>query len=346
MNRLRASVRRLMVSKERSRRVWHALSTCVEEARGTGLAGLRSWLTWPHAKAPLGALNWLRRNELPTGGIRVHSRHRAAYAEVTGYLIPTLLDYGEDGLACRCASWLARIQGPDGSFADPNDGLPFVFDTGQVLRGLLATVDMVPAAAAAARRAAEYLYAKAVDGGKAGFDVRYPNTDPHSTHLYVLPPLRQAAAFFDEPRYREIADACLEYYLARPDALQIATQTHELGYELEALIDLGREDKATPVLEQLSALQGADGSLRGSGSQQAVCTPGLAQIAVCWYKLRDRRPADKALVWLERHQLRCGGFFGSYGPGANYFPEVVPAWAVKFYLDAHRLRTTLAGQAR
>src|SRR5260370_19035225 len=33
-----------------------------------------------------------------------------------------------------------------------------------------------------------------------------------------------------------------------------------------------------------------------------------------------------------------GGFLGSYGPGANYWPEHEPAWAVKFYLDAHRLR--------
>jgi len=314
-----------MVRNERSRRVWHALAT-------------GSWLSWPHGQPSVRALAWLRQNEHPTGGIRVHSRHRAAYAEVTGYLIPTLLQWRETDLAIRCAEWLVRVQAPDGSFADPNEGLPYVFDTGQVLRGLLATVDLVPAAAASARRAADYLCRMAMDGGRAGFDVRYPGTDPLSTHLYVLPPLLQAAALFAEPRCRETAEACVEYYISRRDALQIGTRTHELGYELEALIDLGRQDLAAPVLQRLASLQAKDGSLR-SGEQPWVCTPGLAQIAVCWYKTGNLVPADKAVLWLESRQLRGGGFFGSYGPGASYFAEVAPSWGVKFYLDAHRLRT-------
>ena len=340
MTTLRRSFRRVLLRSQLLRRGWHLIAT----ARMASVPGrsvfqnLKSLLAARDYPAPARALHWIRRNELPTGGIRVHSRHPAAYPEVTGYLIPTLLTYGETELAARCTQWLVRIQAADGSFADPDQGLAYIFDTGQALRGLLATVDMVPEAAASARRAADYLCRQAVDGGRSGFDVRYPDSDPLSTHLYVLPPLFQAAELFGEAHYTDTAERCLEYYCSRPDALRLETLTHDLGYELEALIDLGRRDLAAPVLEQLCRLQRGDGSLRGVGGQEWVCTPGLAQIAVCWYKTGQHQPADKALAWLEKQQLWCGGFFGSYGRGASYFPDVAPAWAVKFFLDAHRLR--------
>jgi malonyl-CoA O-methyltransferase len=340
MTSLRRAIRKLFPRSRLLRDGWLLIDTVRMTSRPgrSSIQTIKSLLAERAHPAPARALHWVHRNELTTGGIRVHSRHAAAYAEVTGYLIPTLLGCGETELAVRCTKWLISVQAADGSYADPNQGLPYIFDTGQVLRGLLATIDIVPRTAASARRAAEYLCRRAVDGGRAGFDVRYPDTDPKSTHLYVLPPLFQAATLFGEPRYAEIAERCLEHYCRRPDALRIETLTHFLAYEIEALIDLGRKDLAMPVLNQLGCLQRNDGSLRGEGGQEWVCTPGLAQIAVCWYKIGQRRPADKALAWIEAHQLWCGGFYGSYGPRASYFPDVVPAWAVKFYLDAHRLR--------
>jgi len=340
MTTLRHSIRHLLLRNQWLRHGWHLAATMRMSSRPgrSSLQIIRSLRAERTDPAPVRALQWVRRNELATGGIRVHSRHPAAYAEVTGYFIPTLLDCGEPELAARCAQWLVSIQAPDGSYADPDQGLPYIFDTGQVLRGLLAMMDSIPEAAVSARRAAEYLCQCALDGGSAGFDVRYPDTDPKSTHLYVLPPLLQAAKLFGEPRYAEIAERCLDYYCHRPDALRIETLTHFLGYEIEALIDLGRQGLAVPVLDELRRLQRNDGSVRGVGGQDWVCTPGLAQIAICWYKTGQPQAADKALAWIEKRQLFCGGFFGSYGPRASYFPEVVPAWAIKFYLDAHRLR--------
>lgn len=335
------NLRRLLVRNESLQSGWHRIATVKDRmASGVGVLhlALLEWGVPSNYTPPMRALHWVRSNECTSGGIRVHSRHPAAYAEVTGYLIPTLIDYGEVELAARCAQWLIKVQAADGSYPDPNQALPYIFDTGQALRGLLAATNMLPAAAAAARRAANYLCENVVDDGCGGFDVRYPDTDPLSTHLYVLPPLLQAAEVFAEPRWRDVAERCLEYYIHRSDAIQLDTLTHDLGYELEALIDLGRLDLAVPVLGRLCQLQRADGSLRGVGGQTWVCTPGLSQIAVCWYKIGKSQPADLALAWLDKHQLRCGGFFGSYGPDAAYFSDVVPSWAVKFYLDAHRLR--------
>src|SRR5262245_51332519 len=94
--------------------------------------------------APARALAWLRAHELDTGGIRGHSRHARAYPEVTGYLVPTLLEYGERDLATRLVHWLLSVQAPEGFFTDPDAGMPYVFDTGQGLRGLLAAAGTLP----------------------------------------------------------------------------------------------------------------------------------------------------------------------------------------------------------
>ena len=291
----------------------------------------------PVLSPPTRALEWIRAQEVPTGGIRVHSNHAYAYPEVTGYMVPTLLHYGERDMATRFIRWLMCVQRGDGSYLGP-DGKPYAFDTAQVLRGLLAAADLVPGALDAARRAADYLLSQMVDGGRGGFIPRYSGAIPESVHLYALPPLFQAAEIFQRPEYRTAAEWCLEYYCAHQDTLQLSTLTHFLGYELEALIDLGRVDLAVPILDALREQQAEDGSVRAKEGVEWVCAPGLAQLAVCWYKVGQWEPADKAMAWLEAHQRPSGGFFGSYGRGASYFPSVEIPWAVKFYLDAHLLR--------
>lgn len=286
---------------------------------------------------PFSALGWIRAHESQTGGILVHSGNANAYPEVTGYLVPTLLRYGERELAARLARWLVCIQRADGSYTSA-DGVPYVFDTGQVLRGLLAARGIVRGALEAGRSAATYLCSEMIDGGRGGFGTRYSGSIPESVHLYVLPALHAAAEVLKQSEFRVAADRCLEYYLASKDFLQMSDLTHFLGYQLEALIDLGLANKARAVLDALREQQSADGSVRGMGGASWVCVPGLAQIAVCWYKVGQWQPADKALAWLEAHQQPSGGFHGSYGPGASYFPNAELSWAVKFYLDAHSLR--------
>lgn len=281
------------------------------------------------------ALAWIRGQELPDGGIRVHSRAADAYPEVTGYLVPTLLEVGECELAHRLLRWLLSVQRGNGAFSSP-DGEPHVFDSGQVLRGLLAAGER-STAVGAARRTAEFLVAQAIDGGRGGFGSRYRGGLPESVHLYVLPPLATAAETLGQPQWARTALACADYYAAHPEALRLETLTHFLAYELEALIDLGRAELAIPVLDALEREQAADGSVRAFAGARWVCTPGVAQLAVCWLKVGHPEPALRALAWLESRQLRTGGFRGSYGSGAAYFAGVALPWAAKYYLDAYRL---------
>lgn len=284
------------------------------------------------------ALRWVAQNELPMGGIRVHSKHKNAYPEVSGYLIPTLLAYGEKELAIRLTRWLLCIQKADGSFGDPDKGESHIFDTGQVLRGLLAIGDLVPGARDGAKRAADYLCSQMSESGCKGFGVRYAGDVPEAVHLYVLPALMEASRVLRNEDYAESAERCLEHYLGCPDALQINVLTHFLAYQLEALIDLGHENLAMPLLDQLRARQRRDGSVAGLGDVEWTCTTGLAQLAVCWYRVGYWAAADKAMGWLERNASKDGGWPGSLGAGANYFPDAEIPWAAKYFLDAASLR--------
>lgn len=256
-------------------------------------------LAYRGMSCPEKALCWLREHEAPGGGIREHSESQAGYPEVSGYLIPTLLAYGEKDIAARFVRWLLSIQRSDGGFTDCAGTTEYVFDTGQCLRGLLAGEQLVAEAADAARFAAEFLCDQMIDAGSGGFGQRYTKSPsvPETVHLYVLPPMIEAAKRFDEPRFEDASRACMQFYCEHDHFLRMESLTHFLAYELEPLIDLGAEELARPVLDRLRELQDADGSIRGQGGVRWVCTPGLLQLAICWYKLGERDPADRAVEW-------------------------------------------------
>lgn len=291
-------------------------------------------------------IQWVHANENPDGGIFLSSGDGVSYPEVTGYLIPTLLNYGEEELAGRFTRWLIQIQRKDGSFTSA-DGVPHIFDTGQALRGILAASSLVPGAVEAAARSVKYLRTRMANRGAHGFNVdsvwirRYSKAIPLSSHMYVLPPLLGAAEMFHDAELKSAVENSLGHYVKSQEALRLGTLTHFLAYELEALIDLGKGEIALSVLSRLRELQASDGSVRGKEGVSWVCTPGLAQLAVCWYKVGQAEPADKALRWLDSHQTNSGGFRGSYGDDASYFPDVELSWAAKFYLDAALLRDVL-----
>ena len=248
-----------------------------------------------------------------------------------------MLRYGETELAVRCLRWLAQVQQPDGSYLSP-EGLPLVFDTAQALRGLLAGIGLEKHAVGSARRAAEYIHRELLENGSGGLAKRLWYRIPEGVDLYVLPALNRAGEVFHRPEYARAAHDYLGYYLRdrpapRPDIL-----THFLGYELEALIDLERADIAARSLTRVRKEQRPDGSVPGVGGASWVCTPGLAQLAVCWYKTGQWSAADRALEWLETRQEPSGGFLGSYGEKSWYFPDAEIPWAAKFYLDANLLR--------
>ena len=290
-----------------------------------------------------GAIRWILDHRIQGSGITVHTKSTAASQEVTGYLIPTLYAWGERELARDLASWEARVQRADGAFCSP-DGVPYTFDTAQVIRGFLAVLDDMPELERNLRRACEFVIRQISSEGEvrtpsyAAWRVHGAGMFSEYAHLYVLPPLFAAGHRLNEARYVRTALSGLRYYTRRPDLVEFkpsfSTLSHIFGYMIEALVDMGEVELARRGLAQAAAVQQADGAIPAYPGVTWVCSTGMAQLALAWYKLGEVEPADRSLRYLERIQHSSGGWFGSYGAGATYLPDAEISWAPKFFLDS------------
>lgn len=302
----------------------------------------------PASTARERAIAWIKANRIPGSGIRPHDQASVATMEVTGYLIPTLRDVGERDLARELALWEASVQAPDGSFAAPGVDVPYTFDTAQVIRGFLSTIDDLPVLEENLRRACDFVSSQIRSDGRVmtpSYDMwkqEDGSTFTEYAHLYVLPPLLEAGGKLGERRYVRAAERGLAYYKSKRDLVdfkpELGTLSHIFGYMMEALVELGEDDLAKKGLGQAAAIQTADGSIPAFPGVRWICSTGMAQLAVAWYKLGERAPADAAVDRLLRLQNPSGGFYGSYGRGGRYFPDREISWAAKYFLDALALR--------
>ncbi|MFH0823995.1 MAG: methyltransferase domain-containing protein [Pseudomonadota bacterium] len=300
-------------------------------------------------KAFKSALKWVRTNRVTGKGVvAFHDQARTAYPEVTGYFIPTLLECGEHDLALEFASWLLSIQNPDGSWSDAGGKAPYVFDTGQVLKGLVAVMTRMPECEPAVRRGCEWMLGRMEPSGrlvtpdKRAWVLPDGRSIPEKIHIYSIQPLRDAGLILDEQRYAAASERALSYHLSDPSLTEFDTLSHFHAYVIEGLLDLGRHDLAAAAMDHVESRQRPDGGIPAYNSVDWVCSPGTAQFAVVWYRLGRLSHAVRALDYLCDHRNRSGGFFGSFGPGANYLPRREISWTVKFFLDAFCLHVRTA----
>ena len=293
------------------------------------------------------AIQWVKNNRIPGSGIRSNHKQDLVTPEVTGYLIDSLNRIGEKEFAYDLARWEVSVQQPNGAFAAP-DGVPYTFDTAQVVHGFLSLVDEKPEFMGPLKKACDYVEKMIAPDGNVtheSMDMWYlPDGTILSEYgnLYVLPPMLQAGIKLNEPRYVAAAKRGMEYFRKKPDLVRfkskLAELSHYFGYMMEALVDLGEVELAKKGLDQARKLQKSDGSIPAFPGAKWVCSTGLAQLAIAWYKLGEREPADLAFLAMCRLQNSSGGFYGGYGKGATYFPDGEISWAVKFFLDAFMLR--------
>jgi malonyl-CoA O-methyltransferase len=286
------------------------------------------------------SLRWLRRCSLPSSGIKVTHRSKLAYPEVTGYLIPTLLDWGEEGLARQYGKWLASIQNGDGSWSDPSGRAPYTFDTGQILKGLFELCERSPELQVSVRRGCDWIRSRIEASGrittpdKGAWGLDGGRVVPEAIHLYALEPLRRAEARWPGNGYGEAVVRALNFYLADPELTRFETLSHFHAYVIEALVDLGQVDRARAAMNELAPYQAEDGSVRAYRDSEWVCSTGLFQYSLIWFKLGESERAERAFEAACRLQNSSGGFFGSYGKGAKYFPREEIPWAIKYFMDA------------
>lgn len=299
---------------------------------------------------------WINWNTVPGKGIIVvksmtnNDYRGTAYPEVSGYYIPTLLNWGYRDLALQYAQWLLTIQHKDGSWYDYFDTLPHVFDTGQILKGLISIYPIMPSVKEAILSGCDWIIRQIDDKGK----LQSPHGNLWSTptcsdliHLYCLSPILQAGKIFDRPEYLNAVDKVVSYYKTHhmDRLLDFHTLSHFYAYIVEALVDLGETDIAKKAMENVAKLQRSDGSIPAYKNVNWVCSTGVFQFAVIWYKLGEKERADNAFDAACRLQEKSGGWRGSYGEGADYAQDEEISWANKYFMDALALKISVHFEA-
>lgn len=296
------------------------------------------------------AEDWIDKNTVPGKGVINDTGFPEPYPEVTGYYIPTLLRWGWRERAKSYARWLCGIQREDGAWCDTSGRFPYVFDSAQILKGLLAVRELLPEVDEHIRRGCQWIISNIQpDGRLTTPDESLWNSQECSEliHLYCLEPLYTAAEVLGEASYRQAADRVKKYYLENrmDEIVNFGMLSHFYAYVMEALCDIGETELARRAMEKVSALQREDGSVPAYQNVNWVCSTGLFQFALVWYKLGEREKGNRAFRYACSLQNPTGGWYGGYARQEeasaldvkeypSYFTDREISWAVKYFLDA------------
>jgi hypothetical protein len=335
------------------------------------------------------ALDWLVRSEALTGGSRAYCHSilgwSAAYPETTGYIVPTLLNAGvllksdryvETGL--RMGQWLLTLQDeegwfPGGLYRHGQKGTASVFNTGQILFGLVAlhlqTED--EAYKAAADRAINWLETIQQADGSWILGAYLSGHCP-SYYAHVAWPIALYAKTFASPRARAIALKALVHidthrlsdgtYAKWAFTPGKPAPTHTMAYTMQGAIEASllldewapageHAAESMTILMRKYELRKTLAGAYGVGWKETSwykCLTGHCQLASGWLRLfeRTRDPrylnvASKAIDEVAALQNlstgdpdKKGAFAGSSPVWGRYMFMRYPNWAAKFFVDA------------
>jgi len=291
----------------------------------------------------LKALNWIKNNTLAEKGIIVTSKRRIPYLEVTGYLIPTLINSGELALAEKYAEFLSHMQRPNGAFTGP-DGREYFFDSGMALWGLLEASAHWGQFKPYLLKTITYLTDLIKSDGR--IPTFYDSKIPESVHVFVLPYLIKAINYTGQLELLKTIQKSIDFYKRDKFTLNSAYLTHFLAYIIDGFINLGESKFVMPLVKKIFSSQKKDGGIPAYPDVNWTCSTGIAQFAIIGYKLGFINEADKAIRYLCKKQNASGGFYGSYGLFAKYFPKEEISWANKFFIDAIIIRIPSLAQQK
>lgn len=292
------------------------------------------------------AVEWVKNNTLNGEAVICNTEKRKGYPEVTGYYIPTLLRWGYRDLAKSYAKWLCEIQKDDGSWYDTDDRAPYVFDSAQILKGLLAIREILPEVDEYIIKGCDWIVGNIEETGRLSTPSKEAWGDEgvcsELIHLYCLSPLIEAGDKLRILRYKECALNVLKYYKENKydDIMNFSFLSHFYAYVMEALLDLGEIDMARAAMDKVAVLQKNSGAVPAYNDVNWVCSTGLFQFSLVWFRLGDLERGRKAFEYACKLQNDSGGWFGSYLSETspletnNYFPFAEISWANKYFLDA------------
>lgn len=306
------------------------------------------------------AVNWINANTIDRCGITVTSKKQVIYPEVSGYYIPSLLQWGERELAISYAKHLCSIQKKDGSWYDCEDKAPYVFDSAQILKGLIAIRDILPEVDLHIIKGCDWILSNMQSNGRLTTPSKdaWGNSEDFCSeliHVYCLSPIKEAGEIFNKSVYLKAVNKILNYYKKEKlDKIKnFSLLSHFYAYVMEGLFDLGEVDLCRESMERLEKYRNRKGAIPGLKDVPWICSTGLFQLAIVWYKLGELEKGNSLFYYALKLQNKSGGWYGSYpAPGLlsnfyhgrkkpYYFPDEEISWAVKYFLDALALKEKL-----
>jgi len=334
-----------------------------------------------HIKA---ALDWLLLAQKVTGTGGYSSYYslylgwRAPFPETTGYIIPTMLEaqrrYRNNNYldsALKAGQWLLSIQHEDGYFCEPYRKLPMVFDTSQIIFGLLALYRLTGERSflVSSLKSADWiLKVQHNDGYWKQFAY---NNIPHTYYSRVSWALLELSILAGDERYKTAAGKQLDWALKHQKSNGWFYRTsfvensnsllHTIAYTIRGFWESGclvdRIDyleAARKAADALLILSEKEGILSAYYNEQWVptnrskCLTGLAQMSIIWLNLHksnaDNRYLQQVLNtnhFLKSHQNLVtkninirGAIASSYPIWGKYMPFNYLSWATKFFIDA------------
>ena len=341
-------------------------------------------------------IRWIIRAQRKDGGIAAYysllTGYSDSYPEVTGYIVPTLYDFVRttgDQRATRVSKaatrWLLSLQMSSEAFpaglhrsgASADDAQPSVFNTGQILQGLVRASIESRSAETLQRAAAAGDWLVSVQNANGSWSgAGAYQGQPHTYYTMVSWGLALLAAESGERQHAAAAEKNLDWALAqvRPsgwiDGINLQghpSYLHFIAYVIQGMLEsgilLGRNDavkaaeKAAWILlrkfETHKRLAGTYGTDFKAG-QQFACLTGNAQMSCIWLRMcehtGDLRYLNAALKMNEllkqllprsKRQESLGGVAGSYPIWGAYQPLRFISWGGKFLADALMLEQRL-----
>jgi len=336
-------------------------------------------------------LLWILDAQRPDGGVPAYysllTGYSESYAEVTGYIIPTLYDFahvtndsGAVAAAERATRWLLSLQTPAGAFPGGlhgNDAQPSIFNTGQILQGLVrAFVETKrPEIREAAVAAGDWLVdVQQADGSWSG-----PGAYQDAAHTYysmVAWALADLSEGIADQRYGKAAERNLDWVLShfQPsgwiDGINLRgypNYLHFMAYVLQGVLECAILRRRSDAIEAVAKsawvllrkfetnkfLAGAYEPDFKNG-QRFTCLTGNAQMSCIWLRLfevtDDLRYLNaalkinemlKELIPTRGSRGIVGGVSGSYPVWGRYQPLRYISWGCKFFADALLLEQRL-----